>query len=676
MAPKDGDAKPSEGLELEDVRAQLDDVDRQIVEALAARERIVMEVARRKSESGEGRVRDPAREDSLLKRLSGQGQQVGLDAFYVTRVFREVIDHSVRVQQEFFARLQNPERGPRGELVVAYQGIDGAYSHLAAMRHFGPWGSDVTFRGYPTFRAMMEAVRDGQASYGILPIENTTAGSINDAYDLLAQMDLAVVGEEIQKVEHCLVAIDNVPLGRIRRIFSHPQALAQCGNFLESLRECQVEAFTDTAMAVQRVGIEQDLSQAAIASEEAANRYGLTVIKRDIANQKENYTRMVVVAARAERVDPRVACKTSLILATKHEKGALLGCLNALASRDLNLTKLESRPRSHTPWEYLFYLDFEGNIEDERVVAALADLRERTSYLRVLGSYPARAPRQARNKTEAALESRKAPDLRSLEQMPHRLTVRPPAHKEVSIEAAGIQVGGPDAVLIARLPWIASRELLLEAGRALRAAGASFLQAPCFDAKVREHCDSLGIDPLVLLEEVGWLAGIGVIAELTHAADVDRAVQRADMLVVPSLQMQNAELLHEVGRVDRPVILERGAMASIDEWLAAAELVLARGNHRVILCERGIRTFERVMPGTLDLGAVAVLRERTHLPILVDPSQAAGKARWAMALALGARSVGAHGVTLTVALDALDPQSLTIPQFGELTQRLSELPAR
>jgi 3-deoxy-7-phosphoheptulonate synthase len=223
---------------------------------------------------------------------------------------------------------------------------------------------------------------------------------------------------------------------------------------------------------------------------------------------------------------------------------------------------------------------------------------------------------------------------------------------------------------------IPNREILLEAGRALRAAGASFLQAPCFDPKVREHCAGLGIDPLVLLEEIGGLAGIGVAVEILHPADVDRAVQRADMLVVPALHMQNAELLHEVGRVDRPVILERAPMASMDEWLAAAELVLGRGNHRVILCERGIRTFERVMPSTLDLGAVAVLRERTHLPIFVDPSQAAGKARWAMALAQGARAVGAHGVTLTVAVDALDAQALTVSQFGELVQRLSQLPAR
>jgi chorismate mutase/prephenate dehydratase len=244
-----GEKRMLEGLD--DLRAQLDEVDQRVVAALAERDRLVMEVARRKALRGGGRVRDTLREEALLARLTSLGQAAGLDGFYITRVFREVLDHSVRLQQEFLAKHQNPARLSEGELVVAYQGVDGAYSHLAAMRHFGPRGGVITYRGYPTFRAMMEAVSSGQAHYGVLPVENTTAGSINDAYDLLAQMDLSVVGEEVQRVDHCLVALENVPVSRIRRIFSHPQALAQCSNFLSTLTDCHVEAFTDTAMRVK-----------------------------------------------------------------------------------------------------------------------------------------------------------------------------------------------------------------------------------------------------------------------------------------------------------------------------------------------------------------------------------------------------------------------------------------
>ena len=590
--PKDvsPDKRPLEGLD--DLRAQLDDVDRGILASLLERDRLAMEVARRKAQKGSGRVRDPVREEAMLARLSQEGQSAGLDGFYVTRVFRELLDHSVRLQQEFMANQQDPARAAAGQLVVSYQGVDGAYSHLAAMRHFGPRGGNTEFRGYPTFRAMMEAVRDGHAQYGVLPIENTTAGSINDAYDLLAQMDLSIVGEEVWKVEHCLVALEMLPLSRIRRVFSHPQALAQCSNFLSGLTDCHVEAFLDTAMSVRRVGEEQDLSQAAIASEEAARRYGLTVIKRDIANQKENYTRMVIVAARGEKVDPRVSAKTSLIFATKHEQGALLGCLNALAKRDLSLTKLESRPRPHTPWEYLFYVDFEGNIDDAEVLEALTELRTQTSFLRVLGSYPARTTREGRTvePKRERVEGGKLParerapvDLRELSQLPHHLVSRSHREADTTFEVGPLLVGGNEAVIVARVDAYDSREALLGCARAVRASGAQLLWVPAFDAQSKALGSELGVDPLLLVEEVGKLAGLPIASEVLHPSDVDRAVQRADVLVVGAAQMQNAALLREVGRVDRPVIIERGTMASVEEWLLAAELVLERGNHRVIL---------------------------------------------------------------------------------------------
>ena len=301
---------------LEDVRAQLDEVDQRIVNALVERDRLVMEVARARPRRATARFATRCAKRRCSRGWPARGRRAGLDGFYVTRVFRELLDHSVRLQQEFLARQQNPERASRGdELVVAYQGVDGAYSHLAAMRHFGPRGGDVAFRGYPSFRAMMEAVRDGQAHYGVLPIENTTAGSINDAYDLLAQMDLSVVGEEVQKVEHCLVALEPMPLQP-----HPPRVLASAG--AGAVLELPVEPDRLPRRGLHRHGDgraargrEQDLSQAAIASEEAARRYGLTVIKRDIANQKENFTRMMVVAARPEKVDARIAAKTSLIFA-------------------------------------------------------------------------------------------------------------------------------------------------------------------------------------------------------------------------------------------------------------------------------------------------------------------------------------------------------------------------
>jgi chorismate mutase/prephenate dehydratase len=254
--------------------------------------------------------------------LVALGRGLGLDSYFVIRLFRHILDYSVRYQQEYLADQQNPERKAGGEVIVAYQGVEGAYSHIAATKHFGPRGVEIVCVGYETFEQMLEAVKSGAAQYGMLPIENTTAGSINEAYDLLARMNLPVVGEEVLSVEHCLVALEEVPVSQIKRVFSHPQALAQCSHFLSSLHHCAVESFSDTALAVKKIQSEKDNSQAAIASEEAANLYGLVVIKRDIANLKDNYTRFVVVARESVTYDPRIACKTSLIFATRDEKGA------------------------------------------------------------------------------------------------------------------------------------------------------------------------------------------------------------------------------------------------------------------------------------------------------------------------------------------------------------------
>jgi 3-deoxy-7-phosphoheptulonate synthase len=182
------------------------------------------------------------------------------------------------------------------------------------------------------------------------------------------------------------------------------------------------------------------------------------------------------------------------------------------------------------------------------------------------------------------------------------------------------------------------------------------------------------VEPLIVLDEAGKHAGIPEATEVVHPPDVDRAVARVDVLVVSAAQMQNEALLREVGRVDRPVILERAMMASLEEWLLAAERILERGNHRLILCERGIRTFERATTSTLDLSALVVLRERSHLPVFVDPFRATGNARWAMPLAEGARGAGAQGLVISVAAtEQGDASELAGAQLEGFIQRLRQL---
>ena len=280
-------------------------------------------------------------------------------------------------------------------VLVGYQGTDGAYSQIAAEQHFAAHGVVPVTRGYESFADLLSAVAKGDVHYAMQPIENTTAGSINEAYDLLARMDLHLIGEEVLRVQHCLLGLPGSQLGSIRRVFSHPQALAQCSVFLAGLRDCAVIAFTDTAMSVTKVRDEADPSQAAVASERAGQLYGLPVLQRNIANQEFNYTRFVVVSATPRDFALDEPCKTSLIFTTRHERGALVRCLNILADHDLNLTKLESRPRPETPWEYLFYVDFEGNKALPAVRDALAAVQKHTTFFKLLGSYPIRTRRSS-----------------------------------------------------------------------------------------------------------------------------------------------------------------------------------------------------------------------------------------------------------------------------------------
>jgi chorismate mutase/prephenate dehydratase len=368
------------------LRKSLDDIDAVLVSALGERARLARQIAKVKAE-GEEPVRDTDRETALLQHRSAYGERLGLDPAFVRRIFREIMDDSLRRQQD---ALQSREADAEQELIVAFQGTEGAYGHQAALQHFAVASRAIAFKAYGTFRQMLEAVIEGHADRAMLPIENTTAGSVYESYDLLLRFNLSLVGEEIVDVRHCLLGVADVPLESLKRIHSHPQALSQCSEFLATLRGCEGVSAANTALAAQHVRDLKDPTEAAIASEEAGAHFGLHVLRRDIANQSVNYTRFVVVAATPADCDPRIAAKVSMVLSTRHEHGALVRCLNVIADEGLNVTKLESRPRPGTPWEYVFYVDVEGHISTPRMQAALAGLAERTVFLKVLGCYPAR----------------------------------------------------------------------------------------------------------------------------------------------------------------------------------------------------------------------------------------------------------------------------------------------
>lgn len=282
-------------------------------------------------------------------------------------------------------------------LVVAFQGEHGAFSEEAIRQHFG---EDVESLPYHAFEDIFAAVEDGRAAFGALPVENSVAGSINKAYDLLLDHDLKVWGEVLLRVRHNLLALPGVSLDQITTVRSHPQALAQCERFLNR-HGWQAVTWYDTAGSAKELAAAPAPGVAVIASRLAAEIYGLSVLAAGIEDLAFNYTRFFIIG----RGDPPSAerAKTSLVFATAHSPGALVGCLNEFASRGINLTKLESRPRRNRPWHYVFYLDFEGHWQDEPCRAALVGLLARAAFIKLLGSYPAAAQPDQNGMAQSAL---------------------------------------------------------------------------------------------------------------------------------------------------------------------------------------------------------------------------------------------------------------------------------
>lgn len=668
---------------LDSLRIRLDALDRRLIDDLAERQRVVSAVATLKNDPALP-LRDVERERELLARVSALANEQGLDSYFIESLYRNILEHSVRYQ----AARQNTN-GAAAVRIVAYQGVEGSYSHTAARSHFAPTQGEVQFHGYRSFESALDAVTRGEADVAFLPIENSLTGSIVETYDLLSAANLHLIGEEVHRVKHCLLALKPVPLGLIRRVGSHPQALAQCSIFLDVLSDCRVEIEDDTATAAMLVAESGDLSRGAIASEEASARYDLQVIKRNIANQKENYTRFVAVAREATTADRRLPHKTSLLLTTAHEKGALAHCLTTLAEHGVNLTKLESRPSLERPWQYLFYLDHEGGLHEPHVELALGELRKHAEAVRILGTYPrsgtassvtaeAVAPSQEPLTERGANDKPVATALRTVNgNSTYRLASRVDHPADTVIEIGNVRIGGNSPfAMIAGPCSVESREQIFACARAVRDAGGGLLRGGCFKPRTsRYDFQGLGFDALTLLHEAGQAYGLRVVTEVLHPADVDTVAREADVLQIGARNMQNFALLKAVGKSRLPVLLKRGLMSSIDEWLAATDYVMGEGNTRVILCERGIRTFETATRNTLDLSAVIVLRERTHLPVIVDPSHAAGNRDWVGPLAHAARAVGAHGVMIEIHPDpahALSdgPQSLDLKQFSALARKV------
>ena len=268
---------------------------------------------------------------------------------------------------------------------AAFQGEKGAFSHAAALKLLGPRTLLVPCG---SFRDVFNSLRSDAATHAVIPIENTLHGSIHENYDFLLEYDFPILGETSVRISHHLIAMPGVPFSRVRRAYSHPVAINQCRKFFENHRDIDAVPFYDTAGSVKMLREKNPPEAAAIASQVAAEIYGGKIIRRNIEDYRQNFTRFFLLSKQIRPVKTAAGnWKTSLVFSTANVPGALFRAMACFALRDLNLTKIESRPLRGRPWEYLFYVDLLGNREDQAVQRALAHLGEIAPLVKILGSY-------------------------------------------------------------------------------------------------------------------------------------------------------------------------------------------------------------------------------------------------------------------------------------------------
>ena len=370
------------------IRDEIDETDKGIVRLFEKRMELTEEVAKYKIETGKP-VFDKEREISKLKKLRGESSNE-FNAKGIQEVFQQMMSISRKRQYQLLTEHGADEQVDYRQTdalqfshsKVVFQGVEGAYS-FAAMKTF--FGDTIESSHVETWKEAMQHVAEQKVDYGVLPIENSTAGSVSDIYDLMIRYPNYIVGEQILKIEHTLMAVPGASLEDIRTVYSHPQGLAQCRNYLEQHPGWKQEEVLNTAMAAEKVAKEGDRTQAAIASRYAAEHFGLNILAEGCLSGESNSTRFIIISN--QKCFDRNAGKISICIELPHESGSLYNILAHFIYNDLNMTKIESRPIPEQNWEYRFFIDFEGNLSSPAVKNALRGIASEASSLRLLGNY-------------------------------------------------------------------------------------------------------------------------------------------------------------------------------------------------------------------------------------------------------------------------------------------------
>jgi len=352
-------------MSLDTLRKQIDDLDILIIKSIAERMKVAGRIGLEKKESGIP-VEDKGRENVVLNKVRDLALAENLNPVEIQNIYQRIISISKEAQG----------------VTVAFQGEIGAYSEEAAYQYFGP---TARLKPCENLEDVFQSVEQGDIQYGLVPVENSLEGSIPRTYDLLLDSPLKVSGETELRVVHCLIGLPETQIGSINEVYSHSQALGQCKTFLRKMK-WKLTAAYDTAGSVKMIKENRYIDKAAIASARAAEVYGMKILVREIEDNPNNYTRFFILSK--QEATPSENDKTSIVFTVKHKPGALYEALQKLAARNVNLSKIESRPTRQKPWEYNFFVDFDGRAADKPVREALQDLDNVAVFVKILGTYP------------------------------------------------------------------------------------------------------------------------------------------------------------------------------------------------------------------------------------------------------------------------------------------------
>ncbi len=375
-------------LDLNAIRKDIDTIDRQLVELFEERMHLCEDVAAYKIETGK-KVLDPEREKAKLASIRDMVKNPN-NVHAINDLFSQIMATSRKMQYKLLEETTQTLREPyeaidaidKVNCRVVYQGVPGAYSYIAMTRFFGKC---VTNFNVPTWRDAMEAVKNGEADYAVLPIENSTAGIVADVYDLLQEYNNYIIAETYVKVEHALMGLPGTDIDKITTVYSHPQGFMQCERYLSSHKDWQQISQSNTAGSAKKILADKNPTHAAIASVEAAEVYGLEVLQEKINDFDNNTTRFVIVTNTRKFV--KGAGKMSIVFETQNEAGTLYNLLSHIIYNGLNMNKIESRPIEGRNWHYRFFVDFDGNIDDAPVMNALRGIQEEALSIKLLGNY-------------------------------------------------------------------------------------------------------------------------------------------------------------------------------------------------------------------------------------------------------------------------------------------------